>query len=66
MRLFADENVFGSPVWEAIHDGTAWGSWKKLVSGGISTYQPSAMEVGGEIQLVTRWFMSTLDEQGLE
>lgn len=65
IRLFASESPFPSYVYQVIHDGS-WGNWRRLVTEAGTTYQPSATVVNGDVNLVTKWWTSSIAEQGLE
>ena len=66
MRLFSAQSAFPSYVYQTIHNGSGWGSWRQLSSLGGSTNQPSAATVNGDVNLLTKWFVNGNAEQTVE
>ena len=42
-------------VYQAVHNGTGWGPWTRLVSQAMSNRQPATAVVNGDVNLVTNW-----------
>jgi hypothetical protein len=66
VHLYAPRSVFPQELYHAIHNGSGWGGWRRLVAGAATTWQPAATSATGEIQLVTGWPNAGLTQQATD
>jgi len=69
MHVFVSQNAFPQTTWQTIDDGTGFGDWRAVPSGGGSTVQDAAANVNGTVNLVSDWIVGStynMNEQAIE
>jgi hypothetical protein len=62
----AETASFSSRVHQALLFNGSSGAWRRVSSEALATLQPAGVAVGGDVNLVTRWFTDGLREQALD
>jgi hypothetical protein len=62
VRVFEHGSAFPQSAWQIANDGSGWSGWRKTLAPSMGTRQPAAAHINGEVEIVTYWSNTGIQE----